>query len=115
MKNAIAAVSVFILTAMVPAFAESLTGAFGNTVNVTLPDGSSVRYYFNADQTYSMALPDGASISGRWEEVDGQVCTTPEGGSPSCVNAPPGRRVGDSWVQIDATGATVAVSISAGR
>lgn len=104
-----------VLAAAAPAWAGSLDGAFGNTVNVTLENGAVVRYHFNADHTYAMYTPDGAQVSGTWEESGDQVCTTPAGGARSCVAANPGRTVGDTWQQAGADGASVTVSITPGR
>jgi hypothetical protein len=97
------------------AFADTISASFGNTLTTTGADGVTVRWMFNADQSYTMALPDGATVSGTWARNGGDLCVTPNGGGEAvCAPIVEGKAVGDTWTVETATG-PVTVALIAGR
>jgi hypothetical protein len=73
---------------------------FGNTIVLTKPDGSTEKYYFRADHTFTMKMED-ASSDGTWSYAGGKVCRvykTPPAGktNPDCVTAGV-QKIGDTW------------------
>lgn len=98
------------------AAADTIANSFGNTLTTTGADGVTVRWHFNADNTYSMVLPDGTTGAGTWTQSPGQVCVTPNDGSAQqCAQSVDGKNVGDTWTVQNGTGETITVSIVAGR
>ena len=99
--------------------ADAMASAYGNTVNITYPDGTAVKLFVNEDGTYTIDSPAGAS-SGAWAIKGSQTCFTqvdpaPAAGmSPSCSPTVT-KNVGDSWTGTGQGGAAVTISISAGR
>lgn len=98
------------------AMADTISNAFGNTLTTTGPDGVTVRWMFNADNTYTMALPNGTTTAGTWAQTATDLCVTPSDGSgQQCAAVVQGKGVGDTWTLQNAAGQTVTVSIVAGR
>jgi len=93
---------------------DTMEATYGNTVAVTLGDGTVVNYYMNEDGTYSMTAGD-ATVNGTWTEGDGQVCLTPEGGEEACSPLVDGKAVGDTWEAEGSDGSTITLSIVEGR
>ncbi len=97
------------------AFADTIAASFGNTLTTTGADGVTVRWMFNADNTYAMALPDGTTVAGTWARNGGDLCVTPAGGGQAqCAPIIEGHGVGDTWTLETPTG-PVTVAIIAGR
>jgi hypothetical protein len=97
-----------------PAAWATPSGLFGNTLQITMPDGSVKKYYVNADGTYSVTLPDGSTVTGTWAETDGQMCFTPQGGSALCGPLIT-QNVGDNWQAQRPDGLSSQLTIVAGR
>lgn len=97
------------------AFADTIENSYGNTIVVTYPNGASVRYHFNADNTFTVTAPDGATTQGAYEIVGDQICLTPAGGERGCTALVPGKNVGDTWTQTATDGSAITVSLEAGR
>ncbi|MFZ4122054.1 MAG: hypothetical protein ACOYKM_10370 [Caulobacterales bacterium] len=98
------------------AAADTITNSFGNTLTTTGPDGATVRWHFNADGSYAMALPNGASATGTWTQSAERLCVTPSDGSAQqCAPVVSGKGVGDTWTLQNDDGQTITVSIIAGR
>jgi hypothetical protein len=114
MKKVVAALA-FGLVFAGAAHAQSIDNAFGNTVVVTLQNGASLRYHFNADHTFTLFAPDGTSQSGAWEITDGQLCLTSEAMGRSCSTLEGERNVGDTWTSTGADGSQVTIMLSRGR
>ncbi len=96
------------------AAADTLENSFGNTITITLPDGATINYHMNADNTYQM-IANGGTVNGVWERGDGVVCLTPSGGERSCSPYVADKSVGDTWTQALDNGATATVALTAGR
>ncbi len=106
--------TVLLAAASGPAFADTWSGAYGNTITSTYGDGRVVKVYVEADHSYSIVLPNGQTLKGTWADADGQSCfTLSSGGKPSCFPIK-AYAVGDTFVGSDATGTYSAV-ITAGR
>ena len=106
--------TVALICAATPAFADTWTGAYGNTITSTYSDGRVVKVYVNADHSYSVVLPDGKTLNGTWADAGGQSCfTLSTGGKPSCFPIKE-YQVGDTFSGTDATGSFTGV-ITAGR
>lgn len=95
--------------------ADTIEEAIGNTVVVELADGTVERYLFNADRTFSAELGE-AEVSGTWSLKGGEVCIDVGDGEPICEDYPKGKKVGDSWTEVDDDdGTTLKISIKPGR
>ena len=108
-----------LLCAVMPAVADTWTGAYGNTITSTYADGRVVKVYVEPDHTYSIVLPNGAKLKGTWADADGKSCFTltvpppPPGSEPSCFPLKE-YKVGDTFSGEDKTGKYVGV-INSGR
>jgi len=96
------------------AFAQTMNAAYNNTVVITYPNGATVRYHFNADNTFGAHTPNG-HITGTYVIEGSQICLTPAGGQRACSPYEANRNVGDSWTQTAADGSAIQVRIDAGR
>lgn len=111
------------------AFAGSMDARFDNTVVATSPDGSIVKFYYNADNTFTAKAEMGGKTvlesQGAWRQDGDTVCLTAEtafgpfeAGKERCVPLA-GEKVGDSWETPgkDAQGndITITVAIVEGR
>ncbi len=100
------------------AFAASATmeATFGNTVTLANAEGMTVASYFmNADGTFSLTGADGSEASGTWRETSDEICLTIGDTPETCNPLDAGHSVGDSWTATDSDGATITLSIVAGR
>ena len=100
-------------TLAAPAFADTMSATYGNTVSVTTADGSVVNYYMNEDGSFSMAAGD-TTVDGTWRLDGDDICLT-VGGEETCSPLDNSRSVGDTWEATDADGNTITLSIVAGR
>lgn len=114
MRKFIAALALAAAVAL-PAAAGTMENSFGNTLNVTLADGTALAFHFNADNSYQMKLPDGSVVPGTWAMENSQLCLTPTGGAPDCHPDPGNYNVGDSWTGMNGQGQQMTLSLSAGR
>lgn len=112
------------------AFAGNMDARYGNTVVATNPDGSTTKFYYNADKTFTVkAEKDGKVLGeskGTWRQDGDKLCLTAEttfgpfeAGKERCVPLM-GDKVGDSWTTPggkDANGndIVITVKIVAGR
>jgi hypothetical protein len=122
MKNVLLGAALAALTATA-AYADQFAGIYGNTVNITRPDGSKVVVYVNADKTWEQRTADGKVVKGTfvWES-DTKVCFTvtdpkpekPEDGK-SCDEITGNHKAGDTWTETDSKGGKTTISIVAGR
>jgi hypothetical protein len=95
--------------------ADTIDEAVGNTVVVRLADGSVERYLFDADNTFTVNLADG-QVSGTWALNGEKICIDIGDGEPICEDYPKGKKVGDTWTEIDDDdGSTLTISIEPGR
>jgi len=114
MKRFIAAMA-FGLAFAGAAQAQSIENAYGNTVVVTLQNGASLRYHFNADRTFTLHAPDGTAHSGTWEIAGDQLCLTSEAMGRSCSALEGDRQVGESWTSTSGDGSQVTLTLQRGR
>lgn len=97
------------------ASADTIEEAIGNTVVVQLADGSVERYDFEADQTFTASFAEG-SIEGTWALRGGEVCISVGDEEPICEDYPKGKKLGDTWTEIDDDdGSTLTISIKPRR
>ena len=101
--------------------ADAMADTYGNTVVVADGSGAAVKYFFNADKTWSAALPDKSMAKGSWTADDKQICVTvaepaamANGGKPTCSPLE-AHKVGDTWKSTNSAGQTATISIVAGR
>lgn len=100
--------------------ADPMASAYGNTVNVTYADGTTVKLFIEQDGSYTSTGGPAGDTSGTWAIKGGQTCFTqvspppPEGMSPSC-SPTVSKNVGDTWTAPGQGGAEATVSITAGR
>lgn len=101
------------------AFADTWTGAYGNTIVSTYSDGRVVKVYVEPDHTYSITLPNGAVLRGTWADGSGGSCFTvtnpppAPGAAPACFPLKE-YKVGDTFDGTDASGSFKGV-VQAGR
>ncbi len=105
-----AAIALAALAFETPAFADTWTGAYENTIVSTYDDGHIVDVYVEPDHSYTIVPRDGsATISGTWSDKTGESCftiTDPAeyaGGDPLCF-AIKEYKVGDTFEGSDSTG-----------
>lgn len=110
-----------------PALAADMQARFGNTVQLTYPNGTVARLHYEPDGAVSMTAttpgqPD-QSAQGRWRLDGDRLCvTTTEGagaGAPESCHPLSGAKPGDSWTLsvADAAGGVLPVQaeLVAGR
>ena len=92
------------------AYADTWSGAYGNTIVSTYDDGHVVDVYVEPDHTYTIVPRDGGeTISGTWSDNSGESCFTitapakDAGGAPLCF-AIKEYKVGDTFDGKDSTG-----------
>lgn len=115
-----AAAAVLLSTA---AYADPFSGAYGNTVTTTLPDGSKVVSYVNQDGTWERHTPDGKVTKGTFTWKDATTAcftvTDPPPTDPSkasgCQQFQGTHNVGDTWTDTGPDGKTVSTTITAGH
>ncbi len=95
---------------------DTMQTAYANTVVVTEPSGSVLRYHFNADHSFDVVMPDGRDVPGTYEIANGQICLTYAGRTAAeCTEHVTGKNVGDTWTQRGSDGNQITVSLQAGR
>ncbi len=113
---------------LAPAFAGNMEVRFGNTVVATYPDGSTTKFFYNKDGTFTGKLTQAgkdSNTAGKWRVDGANICITAqttftifEAGKERCVPLN-GDKVGDKWqvTTKDPSGkdTTVNVTIVAGR
>ncbi|MCR6646244.1 MAG: hypothetical protein NVV62_17885 [Terricaulis sp.] len=97
------------------AHADPLESAYGNTVVVTLESGASLRYLYNADNSFTLIAPDGSEHAGTWAIENSQLCMTSQALGRSCTPLGPERSVGDTWQATAGDGSTVTLTLQRGR
>lgn len=95
--------------------ADEMKAAFGNTIEVTMADGTKSSYYINADGTYT-AMENGKAVKGKWTIKNGQSCLMADGGAAEQCGAPIGaHKPGDSWENANSAGGPAKIMLKAGR
>jgi hypothetical protein len=121
MKRLLLAAAAFAAGAAV-AYADPYAGYYGNTVNITNPDGKTDKAFVNPDKTWERRNTDGSVMKGSYEvNGDGKsACfaqtepTPPAEQKPACFPTD-NRKAGDTWETKDDKGAVTKWSITAGR
>lgn len=104
---------------VLPAFADTWSGAYGNTIVSTYSDGRVVKVYVEADHSYLLTLPNGDKLKGTWADgSDGSCFTVTDpppapGAKPICFPLKE-YKLGDSFEGSDSSGSFKGV-IQAGR
>lgn len=106
------------------AWAGSMDARFGNTVVATYPDGTTSKFYYNADKTFAAKTEKGGTVlaetTGTWRVDADKVCITAkttfgpfEAGKERCIPLM-GDKVGDSWPSKaqDASGNPVDITVA---
>jgi hypothetical protein len=101
------------------AFADTWSGAYGNTIVSTYSDGRVVKVYVDPDHSYSIALPNGGKVKGTWADGADASCFTPTDPPPAPGTKPicfplKEYKLGDSFDGSDSSGNFKGV-IQAGR
>jgi hypothetical protein len=102
MKRILLAAAAFAVSATV-ALADNLAGYYGNTVEVTAPDGKVSKSRVNADKTWSTVNPDGSTSKGTWAWKDEKTACFTQTEPPPAPDAKPAcfeiqpHKPGDSW------------------
>lgn len=98
-----------------PALAQP-EGLYGNTLEVTTPDGAVIKLAVDKDGTYTRTNPDATVGSGTWAETADSICFTPVKPEPKpaiCLHKIT-QKPGDSWT--DQVGGTdLKLTIKAGH
>lgn len=96
--------------------------AYGNTVTQTMPDGSKVVIYVNADKTWEQHRGDKVFRGTYAWKDDSHACfteTDPPPADPSkatnCTEIKGDHKVGDTWTEDMGDGKTMTMAITAGR
>lgn len=121
MMRILLAAAAFVFSAAI-ALADPYAGYYGNTVNITGPDGKTDKAYVNPDKTWERRNADGTVLKGTYEvSADGKsACFTqtepppPPEQKPACF-ATDNRKAGDTWETKDDKGNVTKWSITAGR
>ena len=101
------------------AFADTWSGAYGNTIVSTYSDGRVVKVYVEPDHSYSITLPNGATLKGTWADGQEGSCFTVTDPAPAPNSKPTcfplkDYRVGDTFEGSDSSGSFKGV-VQAGR
>jgi hypothetical protein len=101
------------------AYADTWTGAYGNTIVSTYSDGRVVKVYVDPDHTYWIVLPNGVKLKGTWADGSGGSCFTVTDPPPAPDAAPTcfalkEYKVGDTFEGSDSSGSFKGV-VQAGR
>jgi hypothetical protein len=122
MRSALLGLALSALAVTAVHAADQFAGLYGNTVNVTEPNGSKSIVYVNADKTWERRMADGKVLRGTFEWKDEtHVCFTltdpkpekPEPCDPYEINGD--HKPGDTWVETDDKGNQTTISVTAGR
>jgi hypothetical protein len=93
------------------AVADTIEEAVGNTVVVRLADGTVERYLFDADHTFTVQTSEG-EMTGTWALNGGEVCVDFGEDEPICEDYPKGKKLGDTWTEVDDDdGSSLTISI----
>ena len=101
------------------AFADTWSGAYGNTIVSTYSDGRVVKVYVEPDHSYSLTLPNGDRLNGTWADGSDGSCFTvtnpppAPGAKPTCFPLKD-YKVGDTFEGADSSGSFKGV-VQAGR
>lgn len=122
MRRILLAAAVFALSAAAAIADDPFTGYYGNTVNITFPDGKTAKAYVNPDKTWERKHADGPVFKGAFEIKEGDmVCFTqveppppPEMKQPNCFKVDP-HKPGDRWSTKDDKGNETKYTMTAGR
>lgn len=122
MKRILLAAAAFAVSASLAYASDPYAGYYGNTVNITSPDGKTDKAYVNADKSWERKNSDGSAVKGTYAVgADGKsACftqTTPPPAAdmkPTCFPTD-SRKAGDTWETKDDKGAVTKWSITAGR
>ena len=106
------------MSAPVLAHASSLDATFGNTLEVTYPDGKLARLWLDRDGSYRGANRQGKPSSGHWTIKADKLCMKQKRPLPVpfayCTPIVPGG-IGASWLARAVSGETVRIRLVAGR
>jgi len=120
MRYILAAASMLALSTA--ALADPFAVAYGNTVTQTLPDGTKMVTYINADKTWEQHIGD-HTMKGiyAWKD-DTHACFTVTDPAPadpskatSCDEIKGDHKVGDTWSETLPDGKQMTLTITAGR
>ena len=116
-KTYLAAIALGAFATNVPAFADTWSGAYDNTIVSTYDDGHVVDVYVESDHTYTIVPRNGGdTISGVWADSGNKSCFTIKDppkyakGEPLCF-ALRDYQVGDTFEGTDSTGHFKAVIV----
>lgn len=70
-----------------PAMADVGSGLIGNTVTLTMADGTITRIFYSDASTLTVRLADGTETQGSWRVDADRICTT-VGNAPENCTAP---------------------------
>ncbi len=102
--------------------ADPVAVGYGNTVTQTMADGTKIVIYVNPDHTWQQMIGD-KTIKGTYVvKDDTHVCFTVTDPAPAdpakatnCNEIKGDHKVGDTWTETGPNGATMTMSITAGR
>jgi hypothetical protein len=122
MKRILCAAALLVASTAIAYASDPYAGYYGNTVNITSPDGKTDKAMVNADKTWERKNSDGATMKGTYEvAADGKsACFTQKEPAPAADAKPAcfptdSRKAGDTWETKDDKGAVTKWSITAGR
>jgi hypothetical protein len=116
LTRSLAAVAAALVLAAPIAAQAAPDGLYGNTLQITLPDGGMIKVLVDKDGTYTRVNADGATSTGTWAETADQICFTrvkPTPGQAVCLHKIT-QKVGDSWTD-QAGGTDLKLTITQGR
>lgn len=98
------------------AFADPMAAYYGNTVNITQPNGAVVRLHITEGGAYKLYMPDGTEAGGVWAIEGDQFCTTRMTPAPAPKQCRPAidRKLGDTWEE-DSPNGKVKYQLIAGQ
>ncbi len=121
MKRILLAAAAFAVSAVV-AHADPYAGYYGNTVNITSPDGTTDKAYVNEDGTWERKNSDGTSLKGTYTVAeDGKSACFTQTEPPPAADQKPAcfptddRKAGDTWETKDDKENVTKWSITEGR
>jgi hypothetical protein len=115
MKLHAALLAFFVMGFGAPVLADTIENSYGNTIEVTAPNGQVSRYYFEPDGRFTMT--SGAqNVEGQWVVRGEEICITVPDLQPdeACHPYFGDKDVGDEW-DMAVEGGSVSFKIIPGR
>jgi hypothetical protein len=113
------AVSIAMVLLAGTAYADNMSGFYGNTIVCTYPNGNVTKVYVEQGGQFTV-VRGGQTVVGNWADDNTNVCYTETNPAPAAGSKPiclvsKAWKVGDGWQVTDPSGATCNAVLTAGH